>query len=418
MKATKIPAIRGMIGDTVYYSANFSFLQINELVKDVDSELHTSTSLKEVIQRSLTDNYKKIRDYIVNREDHFFDSLVLAVYDGSPQWTEIRYELNGESYNNVGLLEFTGEEKIFPVDGQHRVVGIKHALKQKPEIASETINVMLIGHKNTPEGRERSRRIFSTLNRYVKPVRLGDIIALDEDDIVAIVTRDLLEGYSLFMEDRIKFSNSKSIPQSDKRAFTSLMTLYECHKELFITYINHKDGKSHSQSQIKDYLRLRPSDETIEEFKNELIEFWDSMRMSFHEMNVYINDNSKTSAESFRSNIDGGNLFFRPICLLPFVECIARIKNDDYAKPYRGILNHYTNLERTVSHKPWNHILWNPLTQTMIMRNQSLVRHLLINMYDDNLLLQKEKEEMTKKYATIFNIDLQEAERRISEITL
>ena len=134
MKATKIPAIRGMIGDTVYYSANFSFLQINELVKDVDSELHTSTSLKEVIQRSLTDNYKKIRDYIVNREDHFFDSLVLAVYDGSPHWTEIRYELNGESYNNVGLLEFTGEEKIFPVDGQHRVVGIKHALKQKPEI--------------------------------------------------------------------------------------------------------------------------------------------------------------------------------------------------------------------------------------------------------------------------------------------
>lgn len=175
MEAIKIPAIRGKIGTTIYYSANLTFQQIHDLVKKVDSELHTSNSLKEVLQRSLTDNYVKIKDYIVNRNDHFFDSLVLAVYDGDPKWTEIRYELNNEQFSNVGLLEFTGQEKIFPVDGQHRVEGIKAAIIQKPEIATETINVMLIGHSNTPEGMERSRRIFSTLNRYVKPVRLGDL---------------------------------------------------------------------------------------------------------------------------------------------------------------------------------------------------------------------------------------------------
>ena len=151
MEAIKIPAIRGKIGNTVYYSANLTFQQIKDMVKRVDSELHTSNSLKEVIQRSLTDNYIKIKDYIVKREDHFFDSMVLAVYDGDPQWTEIRYEINEESFNNVGLLEFSGEEKIFPVDGQHRVEGIKAALEEKPEIANETINVMLIGHSNTPE---------------------------------------------------------------------------------------------------------------------------------------------------------------------------------------------------------------------------------------------------------------------------
>jgi DNA sulfur modification protein DndB len=170
----KIPAIQGKIGNTVYYATNLTFQQISDLVKRVDSELHTSNSLKEEIQRSLTSNYIQIKDYILNREDHFFDSLVLAVYDGEPKWTEVRYEINDETYYNIGLLELSGEEKIFPVDGQHRVEGIKAALQKEPSISEETISVMLIGHSNTPEGRERSRRIFSTLNRYVKPVRLGE----------------------------------------------------------------------------------------------------------------------------------------------------------------------------------------------------------------------------------------------------
>ena len=130
-------------------------------------------------------------------------------------------------------MEFSGREKIFPVDGQHRVEGIRAALLENRELENETISVMLIGHQNTTEGMKKSRRIFSTLNRYVKPVRLGDIIVLNEDDTVAIVTRDLLETYLLFMGERIKASNNKSIPQSDKKAFTSLMTLYECHLMLY-----------------------------------------------------------------------------------------------------------------------------------------------------------------------------------------
>ena len=120
-----IPAIKGQIGNTIYYIANLTFSQIATMVSKVDNELHTANSIKEQIQRSLSDNYIKIKDYIIKREDHFFDSLVLAVYDGDPQWREIRYEIDGHAYPNIGLLELNGEEKIFPVDGQHRVEGIK-----------------------------------------------------------------------------------------------------------------------------------------------------------------------------------------------------------------------------------------------------------------------------------------------------
>lgn len=417
MEAIKIPAIRGKIGNTVYYSTTLTFKQISTMVRKVDDELHTANSLKEQIQRSLTDNFIKIKEYIVKREDRFFDSLVLAVYDGEPMWTEVRFEIGGNPYPNVGLLEFTGQEKIFPVDGQHRVEGIRAALIENEELGDETISVMLIGHQNTPEGREKSRRIFSTLNRYVKPVRLGDIIALDEDDIVAIVTRELLETYPLFTGNRIKVSNSKSMPQSDKEAFTTLMTLYECHLSIYRTYICQKEQKNYSKTQINEKLKYRPSDEILDEFNQLLIDFWDSMRLTFEEIEDYINNNSDNPVEELRSTENGGNLFFRPIGLLPFVESVSRISlatNNSFDE----VIAMYANVNRNVHSGLWDMILWNPLTKKMIMRNQQLVNYLLIKMIDFNILTDREKTAMISKYATIFNIDLYEANRRIESITL
>jgi DNA sulfur modification protein DndB len=417
MKAIKIPAIRGKIGNTIYYCTTLTFKQVDEMVRPVNDELYIANSLKEQIQRSLTDNYIKIKEYILNREDRFFDSLVLAVYDGDPMWKEVRYEIDNETYYNIGLLEFSGQEKIFPVDGQHRVEGIRAALAENEELGDEMISVMLIGHQNTAEGREKSRRIFSTLNRYVKPVRLGDIIALDEDDIVAIVTRDLLETYPLFIGKRIKASNNKSIPNTDKTAFTSLMTLYECHLVLYKTYISQKDQKNYKKSQINDKLKYRPSDEIINEFNQYLIEFWNGMVTTFGEIRTYIDNISNDPARELRPTDDGGNLFFRPIGLLPFVEAVASIKMSSQ-EAYNEIISQYSNLNRNVHSDLWDMILWNPRTNRMLMRNQSLVYYLLINMIDANLLTDKEKRQMVNKYATVYNIDVQDAEQRINAITL
>lgn len=417
MEPTKIPAIKGRIGNTVYYCATMSFGQISRMVKKVDDELHTANSLKEQIQRSLSNNYIRIKEYILNREDRFFDSLVLAVYDGDPLWTEIRFEVENNQYPNIGLLEFSGREKIFPVDGQHRVEGIRAALLENRELENETIGVMLIGHQNTTEGMKKSRRIFSTLNRYVKPVRLGDIIALDEDDTVAIVTRDLLETYPLFMGERIKASNNKSIPQSDKKAFTSLMTLYECHLVLYWVFKCQKERHRYVKSQIKDQLKYRPSDDIIAEFNRYLVGFWDCMNSTFEEIEAYINNNSDNPAAELRSTENGGNLFFRPIGLLPFVEAVARILLATN-KSFDEIISGYVNLNRNVHSDMWDMILWNPITRKMIMRNQSLVNSLLIEMMDDSILTEREKTNMISKYATIFNIELPEAERRIATIRL
>lgn len=411
----RIPAIKGKIGETVYYIANLTFQQINQLVKRVDSELHTSTSLKEEIQRSLSENYIKIKQYILTRQDHFFNSLVLAVYDGLPVWTEIRYELEDEWYHNVGVLHFNGEEKIFPVDGQHRVEGIKAALKDRPYIANETISVILIGHNNTPEGMEKSRRIFSTLNRYAKPVRLGDIIALDEDDVVAITTRQLLENYPLFTGDRIKSSNSKSIPSSDKKCFTTLMTLYDCHLELFKYY---KFGNNISSGKLKDYLRVRPNDDTISGFYDFLMHFWNTFKDCFTEVQSYIADSSINAAERYRDTANGGNIFFRPISLYPFISAIATISSRLTEHDIVNVMMQFRDLDRTVSSEPWNKVIWNPVTHKMVMRNQSLVKYLFMHMYDHNILTNKEKQGLITKYAAVHNLSIDRTTNILNELHL
>ncbi len=411
----RIPAIKGKIGETIYYIANLSFQQINHLVKRVDSELHTSTSLKEEIQRSLSDNYIKIKQYILTREDHFFNSLVLAVYDGLPVWTEIRYELEDEWYHNVGVLHFNGEEKIFPVDGQHRVEGIKAALRENPNIANETISVILIGHNNTPEGMEKSRRIFSTLNRYAKPVRLGDIIALDEDDVVAITTRLLLENFPLFTRDRIKSSNSKSIPLTDKKCFTTLMTLYDCHIELFKYY---KFRGEISSGKLKDYLRVRPDDETISGFYNFLNEFWNAFKDCFTEIGRYIADTSLNAAEQYRDTENGGNIFFRPISLFPFISAIVTISSKLPEQNLFDVMMEFRNINRTVSSEPWNKVIWNPITHKMVMRNQSLVKYLFMHMYNHDILTNKEKLALKNKFAMVHNLSIEETVNRLNNLHL
>lgn len=392
--------------------------QIAKLVVPVNEELYTAKSIRDQLQRSLNDNYLRIKEYILSHTDRFFNALVLAVYDGDPLWTEIRYELDNDQYTNVGILSFNGEEKIFPVDGQHRVEGIKSALKENPSLEREELCVILIGHSDSSEGKKKSRRIFSTLNRYAKPVKLGDIIALDEDDVVAIATRYQLESNPLFMEDRVRATNSIAISVSDKRSFTSLIALYKCNLELFKCFYKQRNGVELKPGKLKDYLKNRPTDEIINAFNDYLTLFWSHFIAVFPEIGTYIADNRVNAAESFRSNEDGGNILFRPVSLTPLIASIVTVALYNDIEQVGAVLESYSNIERTVSASPWERIIWDPIKHQMITRTGGLVKYMMICMYDSNILRPREKEKLIADFQSIFGIEYAEAEARISSLKL
>ena len=418
MEALNIPAIRGILGDIVYYTSSFTFKQIAERVKKIDQELHTSTSLKDQLQRSLTKNYESITDYILSQKEHFFNALVLAVYDGDPVWNEIEVGFKGEDYYNMGFLRLNGEEKIFPVDGQHRVEGIKDAIKKNPELEDETIAVILIGHHKDKEGMEKTRRIFSTLNRYAKPVSTGDIIALDEDDTVAIVTRNMLESFPLFMNENISDEKkTKAIVEKDTKSFTSLIKLYETNKIVYKYYTSFRDNtkRIHSSTEIDKFLKFRPKQEDIDDFEKYLTEFWELFINSFEGMKEYVASTEKDAAAKYRNRENGGLLYFRPVALPQLVTAIletcfrSKVTLSDS-------MSAYSQLEMCISKAPWVKVLWDAESRTMIMKNKTLVRSLLMFMYDRSVLNAKELESLRIRYAKVLEIEPTEIDDKLNAL--
>ena len=229
-----LPALRARMGQWWYFTSVMRMSDIVERVKTV-GEIHRAESLQELLQRQLTKRASGIADYLVSQDQRFFNSLVIGTYGGNPNWSEVsikkapftlQKELPLHLEGILGFLILDGTERLFALDGQHRVAGIREALERNEELQCEEVAVIFVagvtqGHRqDDPGGYERTRRLFSTLNRYAKPVGKKDIIALDEDDSVAIVTRLLVEDHPLFV-GKISLGQAKNIAKSDQKSLTN-----------------------------------------------------------------------------------------------------------------------------------------------------------------------------------------------------
>lgn len=394
----KIPALKAKIGDWDYYITSLTFEQVAMYVSRIDEQLHKSESLQDLIQRSITNNYISIKEYILKQPELFFNSLVLAVYDEYPDWREIEFKYEKTETYQMGLLEFPGRHKIFPVDGQHRVEGIKEALKENPELKNQRIAAIFIGHKNDEQGKRKTRRLFTTLNRYAKPVKDDDIIALDEDDCVAITTRMLLEDYDLFTGKRVVYAKQKAIPLNNKEAITSIITLYQANRELFKFFYENKFNKKPTKTRLEEYLKFRPSEEVIDSFQEYAISFWDAFKTKLSFINNYL-AKQENPAEEYRNNETGGNLVFRPIGFLPFVRASLEIYKKEKTS-FDDQFKRFNNINFDLDSKPWHYVLWNPIEKKMIMGSGSVTQLLLIYLYDEKMLDTEDFEKLKKGYAS------------------
>ena len=137
-----LPALRGIMGSWVYYSCLMDLKELSSRVRYAE-ELHKNKSLSDMIQRKLTrGRSKEIATYLETQPERFFNSLVIATYGGQPNWhalSDIRSKsqneelqnLSEETMESVGFLSLRGDEELFALDGQHRLAGIKKAVKDE-----------------------------------------------------------------------------------------------------------------------------------------------------------------------------------------------------------------------------------------------------------------------------------------------
>ena len=140
---------------------------------------------------------------------------------------------------HFGLLRFDGGQSYYALDGQHRVTAIQTLLNDAqqrdrlgvtvPEgFANETISVIIMTTSGSKEEwKKKYRRLFSSLNRYAKPVDKDTVIAMDEDDLFAILTRRMVAQYPFFQWEGDAITNEK-LQCKGKNIKRALLTLPPC----------------------------------------------------------------------------------------------------------------------------------------------------------------------------------------------
>ena len=387
MKSLYLSSLRGIIGDWVYYPCLMKFRDIAERI-NLAEEIYESKTLSELVQRELRENRgQEIRAYLIQQEQRFFNSLIVAVYEGDPNWygiTNLRpndkldiRKVPDEVVESIGFLDLSGGERLFVLDGQHRLVGIKEAVKENPELGDDELTVIFIAHNTDSAGKEKSRRLFTTLNKNDKLVSKGGIIALDEDDTMAIIARRLVMEHPIFMEDRILNSTTNNIPPSNSTCLTTIGNLYDLLGILFTKiYVVSKNKRL---AKIKEELtQTRLSDEILGQHYKNACDYFTRLAYSFVPLTEFCTASDYSAVVKKYRNPEGGSILFRPIGLTIITEIVSTLVKK---YPLDRCFELVSKLPTDLTKEPYNGVIWHP-AQKRMTGGKTLVRNLLLYMLD------------------------------------
>ena len=374
------------MGDWAYFVTVLPFEQLASRIRRAQ-EIHHSKGLDDMIQRELHKRVRDIAVYLKTQPERFFNAIVVGVYGGSPNWYPVEVgqrpdsrpsNLTDSARESLGILELSGDERLFAVDGQHRVEGIKIALESSPLLGSEELAIIFVAHQETKDGLARTRRLFTTLNKYAKPVTKSEIIALDEEDAFAIVTRRIVDEYDGLAQNTevdgqslslVRFGGAQ-IPLSDRSSVTSIETLYD---------LNDIISLPRSLSQKRNSLRQhRPSQGELDDFYASCVSFWEALRQHIPELRETLGSNPGDEVAGKYRSKNGGHILFRSAGQQAFARAIRILQDRGWRQQDAVAALAKTTLSLDAA--PWRFVLWNPHRNTMIVRYRELAESLFLHM--------------------------------------
>ncbi|WP_066378949.1 MULTISPECIES: DNA sulfur modification protein DndB [unclassified Anabaena] len=377
--ADYVPALKARMGDWQYY---VTVMKLGKIAREcrLAEEIHVNKDLDELIQREIQDRVKKeMVPYLLNEPQRFYGALVVAVYGGDPEFSTVRVaehqlidDRDRASYG-FGLLRFDGSQIYYALDGQHRLKSIQEAIAKNPDLAQEEISVIILKHEQTKEGLERTRRLFSTLNRRAKPTSSGVNIAIDEDDSVAIITRRLVKENEVLKGLVLTSLGSKQInpAKSHDPYITTLAAFYETNEILLSAY----NGGLEID---KNFKQFRASNDELDAYYNFLENLWMLMlekcpgfesilkgRKKPGDIRKRIDSDGMLVLDDAGKPISGGNVFARPIGQFIIAEVIklALIQGKSMEDTIEAIM---ANVTMNIDGSPWVRVIWNPSTQKIM----------------------------------------------------
>lgn len=405
---TYLPALKGRIGKWAFYTTLMTLDEVNERIY-LSDEIYQNKNLSDMVQRSIkSGRAENIAAYLKNEEERFFPAMVVAVFEGEPNWLEfsirkqndnLKFDpntLDRAKLDSFGFLSLTGKEQLFPLDGQHRLAGIREALSDRDRnneyLGSEEVTVMLVAHDPSDSGRTRSRRLFTTLNKRAVSVKKHETIALDEDDVMAIATRHLVEKFDpLSREGIVSFRTSANILPSDTKVFTAIVTLYDLLFDLF---------KVISKRSADELKYNRPDDDWTDVYRWCAECFFTSLMEVFPETKRCLEGNDPEEVITENRRPDGGHILFRPVGLRMIAQLVAAAVKPSISATFedpkqspsavrqavmdeiRKAVSFYAALPTELSEEPYAGLIFDPDTHKISVGRAALVRDVILKQYD------------------------------------
>lgn len=388
-----VPAIKGKMGDWQYY---VTVMKLGKIAREckLAEEIHSNRDLDELIQRKLQARVQQeMVPYLLNEPQRFYGALVVAVYGGDPEFSEVKVsehrlldDNDADSSYGFGLLRFDGSQIYYALDGQHRLKSIQEAISIDADLAKEDITVIVLKHEETKDGLERTRRLFSTLNRRAKPTSRGVNIAIDEDDSIAIITRRLVKENDLLKNLVSIKLGSKSLPptKSNDPYLTTLTTLYEVNENLIGGFKGGKDIDA-------GFKQFRPASHVLEEYYSFVQHSWTVMIEHCPKLELVLNGaknpgdlrkemDSEEHVMTDENNkpIVGGLAFARPLGQLIVSDVLKTVgqKGKNMDEAIKAIMG---GIPMTIADAPWANVIWNPTAHKIMSggSNRKLVGNLI-----------------------------------------
>lgn len=378
-----LACIRGVIGYWSYYSTVMKIRDIvenNTIITVPESEELFTNTINEILQREVNlKRTKQISNYISNNSERFFSNLIVAFHKGEPKWTEVEISNNFQVANSLidqdsisflsnkfGVLTLTGEEEMFALDGQHRLLGLRAAFNYNPGIGDLEIGITFVIHKT--EFLEKTRRLFTVLNKYAEKPKGAELIILDEDDASAINSRRLVTEHPILsMPNALSNSKLGGLANNDLTSFTTLVTINKINKLLY-------------KGIDIDY-NTRPSVEILQNLYIISNNFWNLVFETFPELIQYINSEENILINGVainRDNETGGSLLLRPAGQ----ELIALAYTKFNLDEREILINKLRLIDFDLSSENWKYVFWN---EKMLGKETKLKNDLILFLLGKNL---------------------------------
>lgn len=223
------PAIRGTQAGREYFVSMCPLRLIPKIFLFDEDELVPELRAQRVINRG---RLPDIARYIVDNPDSYTFSALTASIDG-----DVQFEAPASTAahaQRIGLLRIPMSARFVINDGQHRRAAIEIALRERPELADESIAIVFF----LDAGLTRSQQMFADLNRYAVRPSTSIGVLYDHRDDLAELTRLVVLKSPVF-RDLVEMERS-TLAKRSRKLFT-LSAIYAATRALLANVAVHHD---------------------------------------------------------------------------------------------------------------------------------------------------------------------------------